>query len=459
MRALLLLAASLLLAACAGPAPQANRLAPAALDLPPVPRFAPVRPTPPQRANADMVHDILELGFYMESGRPIPQFSRFEGPVTLFLTGDIPPGGVREAERLVQRLRSEAGLDVTLAPRGSRPTGRRITVEFLPRRTMQARVPQAACFILPNVSSWEEYSRSRRQPRLDWTAVAERTEVIAFVPSDVPPQETRDCLQEEVAQAMGPLNDLYRLHDSVWNDDNFQTILTGFDMLVLRVWNDPALRPGMTRQEVAARLPTILARLNPAGERISPRLTPPRRPQAWQDAIEEALGGSGSRSARRAAANRALAIAQQEGWNDARLAFSHFTVARLARPEEIERALASFLEAGRIYRNLGAEAHMAHIDMQLAAFSLSMGRFEDAVTLARRAQPAARATENAALLASLQMVQAEALDRLGRTAEASSLREESLGWARYGFGDDARVRARLAEIAALAPPVRIAEGR
>ncbi len=67
-----------------------------------------------------------------------------------------------------------------------------------------------------------------------------------FLPGDVSPQETRDCLHEEMAQALGPLNDLYRLGDSVFNDDNFHTVLTGFDMLVLRTYYAPDLRSGMT---------------------------------------------------------------------------------------------------------------------------------------------------------------------------------------------------------------------
>ncbi|MCB1361825.1 MAG: DUF2927 domain-containing protein, partial [Rhodobacteraceae bacterium] len=49
------------------------------------------------------------------------------------------------------------------------------------------------------------------------------------------------------------------------NDDNFQTTLTGFDMLLLRVWYSPELHPGMTRDQVAARLPTLYNRLNPHG--------------------------------------------------------------------------------------------------------------------------------------------------------------------------------------------------
>ena len=47
-----------------------------------------------------------------------------------------------------------------------------------------------------------------------------------FLPGDVSPQEIRDCLHEELAQALGPVNDLYRLTDSVFNDDNFNTVLT-----------------------------------------------------------------------------------------------------------------------------------------------------------------------------------------------------------------------------------------
>ncbi len=425
-------------------------------------RFGPARPTPPQRANADMVHDLLELGFFMESGRPIPQMSRFDGPVTLFLTGPEPPGARAETERLVARLRREAGLDLTLAPAGSPPAGRRVTAEFVPRATMRRAVPQAACFLMPRISSWEEFRANRRSARLDWTTVVEREEVAVFLPADTTPQETRDCLHEEIAQAFGPLNDLYRLQESVFNDDNFQTILTGFDMLILRAWNDPALRPGMTRDEVAARLPAILARLNAAGERIAPGPVPQRRPQAWQDAIETALGPGGSRSARRNAAAGALAIAQSEGWVDARLAFSWFTLGRLARPQEADLALTAFVQAGLLYRELpGAEAHVAHVDMQLAAFALSAGHPAEARLLARGAQPAARATQNAALLSSLKMVEAEALERMGRGTEAERVRLDSLGWARYGFGSDDAVRSRLADVSALGRPelARAAGGR
>jgi hypothetical protein len=65
--------------------------------------------------------------------------------------------------------------------------------------------------------------------------------------------------------------------------------------------------------------------------------------------------------------------------------------------------------------------------------------------------PVARRSENAALLASLAFVKAEALELQGRLREAEAVRLDSLGWALYGFGSEAEVRLRLGEIAALRP--------
>ena len=86
-----------------------------------------------------------------------------------------------------------------------------------------------------------------------------------IIPNDASPQEVRDCLHEELAQALGPLNDLYRLPNSVFNDDNVHTVLTNFDMLILRATYAPELASGMSRDAVAQRLPSIFARINPRG--------------------------------------------------------------------------------------------------------------------------------------------------------------------------------------------------
>ncbi|MCC6306717.1 MAG: DUF2927 domain-containing protein [Rhodobacteraceae bacterium] len=455
-RAATLAAAALLLAVagCAPPPRPVTADGPPALaalpePLPAARRFPPRRPPPPARSNAEMAQDVLELAFRLESGRRLERLTRFEGPVTVGLAGAVPPLAADDLADLMVRLRGEAGIDIRPAGAG-RPAA--ITVEFLPRRRLQAAVPQAACYVVPAVSSFQEFEALRGTERIDWARLERRERAAVFIPSDASPQDVRDCLHEEVAQALGPLNDLYRLSDSVFNDDNFHAVLTGFDMLVLRVLNDPDLRSGMTEAEVAARLPALLDRMNPGGvggRPLAPALV--ETPRAWSQAIEAALGARAGGTDRGAAARTAVAIARARGWSDVRTGFSYFALGRLSTARDAELALASFLQAAAIFRRLpGAAPHVAHAEMQLAAHALSAGQPDRALALANANLAAASEAQNGGLLATLLMIKAAALEAQGRPAEARAARLDSLGWARYGFGSDEAVRARLAEIDALA---------
>ena len=269
-----------------------------------------------------------------------------------------------------------------------------------------------------------------------------------FVPSDTSPQEVRDCLHEETAQAIGPLNDLYHLPDSVFNDDNFHTVLTSFDMLILRAYYAPELRSGMNEAEAARHLPALMARLNPAGEGRKGQLKS-IAPRAWVAAVEQSFGMRSGNA--KAGADKMLSIAAAQGWSDGRLAFSYYALGRAQITSAPEAAVRAFSEAGRIYRTLpGGEVHVAHVDMQLAAIALASGQSAQAVQFADRAIPVVKRSENAALLATLMLIKAEGLEAQGMVAEARAIRLDSLGYARYGFGSEAQVRARMSEVAALA---------
>lgn len=416
--------------------------------LPPMKTFAPMPHGAPARSNRDIARDFLDLSFRMESGRVLKAFSRFEGPVRVGVVGGAPASLERDLSALIKRFQREAGIDIARARPGDEV---QILIQTIRRKDMQRLVPEAACFVVPNVSGWSDFKSARRSERTDWTKVVRRERAAIFLPGDVSPQEIRDCLHEELAQALGPLNDLYRLNDSVFNDDNFQTVLTGFDMLILRATYAPDLRPGMPRDAVAARLPAILDRLNPAGRGRAP-LMPAQSPREWITAIESALGPRGTEGTKRLQARRAVAIARQQGWNDGRSAFSLFVLGRLTMGRDPDLAIASFLQAEALYRALpGHEVQAAHLAMHLAAYGLSSGQLNEAIAKVDEALPAAAASQNAALLSTLLMIKAEALDKLGQRAQARNVRLDSLGWARYGFGADRHVRARLHEIAALAP--------
>lgn len=403
---------------------------------------APVEAT---RGNAEMAADFLDLEFRMESGRILPVMSRFEGPITIGLRGSVPSIAVPELKRVVARLRAEAGLDVSLAPPGQSAS---ITIDFQPKSALRRAVPTAACFVVPNVSSYAEYVAARNTPKTDWGRITTRDRAVILVPADTSPQEVRDCLHEEVAQAIGPLNDLFRLPDSVFNDDNFHSVLTGFDMLMLRVHYAPELRSGMTQAEVAARLPAIFARLNPAGEGRGGNQKGLTSRQ-WIASVEDAFGGRGA--LRLSTADKLIRIATEEGWNDGRLAFSYFARARARTGGDVTGAISDYETARRIWRSTpGAAIHVAHVDMQLAAFALSRGRADQVLELTTGAIPVARQHQNASLLSSLLAMRAEALTLIGQTEAARSARLDSLGWARYAFGSDAQVKARMNSIAALA---------
>ena len=410
-------------------------------------QFRAARAAPPERSNAQMAADFLDLSFRMESGRELAALSRFEGPITVAVRDGAPATLIPDLDRLISRLRAEADIDIT---RVDAPSAA-ITIETLPRARMQRLVPQAACFVVPRVSSWEEFRRARGSSLLDWTTLQTRERVAIFIPSDVPPQEVRDCLHEELGQAIGPLNDLYRLPDSVFNDDNFHAVLTGFDMLILRAYYDPAFTSGMSREAVAARLPGVLNRLNPrgAGGGVAPM---PITPRSWANLIETALGGNAPPARRVAAASEALEVAQARGWTDTRLGFAYFALGRLSLGQSGSSALTAFQSAASVFDRINPDGiQAAHVEMQLAAFALSAGDLQGTLRRVERALPAARAAENAALMATLMMLQAEALEDMGRLTEAERVRVDSLRWARYGFGEGQAVAERLAEIAALSP--------
>jgi hypothetical protein len=425
--------ALLALAACAPPA-QVSKSGPTAETGVGFGSLSLTAAAPGPVGASSIARDFMDLTFAMESGRQLEVFSRFEGPVTVAMAGDVPPTAAGDLGQLLGRLRAEAGIDIRPATGAAR-----IVIEFASRAELRRLAPQAACFVVPNVTSLDEFRRKRGSRAVDWAEVTRRDSAAIFIPADTSPQEIRDCLHEELAQALGPLNDLYRLSDSVFNDDNFHSVLTGFDMQILRLTYAPQIASGMSRTEVAARLFGSAAGAGPG------------TPGDWTQAIETALGGKGALATRQAAAERALTLALQAGWQDSRTAFSHFAVGRLSAGKNPARALAAFDAAAAIYARLpGGSLQLAHVDMQRAAMALAGGLPEEAVSLVDRAIPVVRAHENLALLATLMLIKAEALERLGDAAGAAAVRLDSRPYASYGFGSDSMVKARMRDIAAVA---------
>ncbi|MEE9388345.1 MAG: DUF2927 domain-containing protein [Paracoccaceae bacterium] len=447
------IAALLALSACAPMAPNNGvTRQTATFDTLPAMRIPASAPAPAtRRSNASIATEFMALVFQLESGRKLPVLSRFEGPVTLRVTGaPVAAVSMRDLDRLIARLRSEAHVPISRVEPDQRAN---ITVHFLKRAKLRNAVPHAACFVAPGVDNWRDFTRRPNAPGRDWTQLTVRETMAVFLPADVSPQEIRDCLHEEIAQALGPVNDLYHLTDSIFNDDNFHTVLTGFDMVILRAMYHPDLRSGMTPGAVARRLPGILNRINPNGRGGSGEFIS-NTPRRWIAEIEAALGARGTGSAQLTAARRAVAIATENGWNDNRLGFSLYAQGRLALAQNSGLALNSFEQADTIFRsNPETRLHAAHVSVQSAAFALSSGRPLAAIKIVDDNSAVALRAENPNLLATLLMIKAAALDASGRSAQGDIVRLDSLGWARYGLASTGEIRKRLSEITALAPRI------
>ena len=130
-----------------------------------------------------------------------------------------------------------------------------------------------------------------------------------------------------------------------------------------------------------------------------------------------------------------LAIAQTEGWQDARTGLAWFALGRLQDASNPVQADQYFQTAAEIFAQLpDGGARLAHALLQRAVIALALNQPEQVIQLTNQALPLAQTAQNAALIANLMQLKAQALTLTGHTAAGQALRLDSLPAARYGFG-------------------------
>jgi hypothetical protein len=435
-----LVLATLWLAACAGGVPPG--------EITSVRFGTVILPKGVARSNVDLAQDFLDLTFALESGERLDHLVRYERPVRVYMGSPELAPYQPDLAALLARIRAEAGVDIAET---DDPGLAQIRIEAVPAAQIARVFPTAACFIVPGETDWAGFMRRAPDARLRWSDQEELGEAAIFLPPDTTPQDVRDCLNEEITQALGPANDLYRLPDSIWNDDNFYGMATPFDMTMLRALYQPELRSGMTRDEAAAVIVRVLNRVNPKGRGLARQ---PRHPEsrAWATAIEAALERDAPREKRLASARLATQIAAEMRPQDHRLGVSLLTLGRLELRQNPAAAATDFEEAYALFVRLGGpkDLRSAQAGVHLAALAVGTGQYEAAVALAKRYAPVAVANQNAILLAGLLSIEAEAEAELGNLPAAQAARLDSLRWARYGFGDiDGALAREEAQLAAL----------
>lgn len=400
------------------------------------------------RANLDLGQDFLDLTFALESGETLPSILRYETPVRVSMASPSLAAYRGDLAALLRRIRVEAGVDIAET---DDPAEAQIRIEAVPAAEIARVFPTAACFIVPEERSWADFMRDRDKRKVRWSEQKTLRRAAIFLPPDTTPQDLRDCLNEEVTQALGPANDLYRLPDSIWNDDNFHGMATPFDMLMLRTLYQPEIHSGMSRAEVARVLPKVLDRVNPQGRDLPSRKRAPES-KAFATALETALDRDAPRDQRLGSAMLAAQIAAEMRPVDHRLGVALLTLGRLSLRQDPASAAKDFSEAYRLFaRQLGTgDVRTAQAGVHLAALALGTGQYDMAIALADKHVPVAERGQNAILIAGLLSIKAEAQSALGEEALARDTRLDSLRWARYGFGDtDGALAREQAQLAAL----------
>jgi tetratricopeptide (TPR) repeat protein len=163
---------------------------------------------------------------------------------------------------------------------------------------------------------------------------------------------------------------------------------------------------------------------------------------------------------RTAAAARAVRLAKRARIDDHRLGFSFFTRARavastdpIAAVRDYTRAYAIFLQA------FGPDdVHTAHVALQLASFSVSVGDFGQALQYIEPSLVGAKLAQNGRLMLSLLAMKAAIYEKQGRLTEAKAIYQEAIGWGHYGVHAPSDITARLQLISDLFPKTPLTEG-
>ena len=218
-------------------------------------------------SNDSLAALFVTLVFEAEWGARRERLVRLEPPLTVALEG---PGAEAHAPFLAEYLaylRRHAGLDITRA-RG----GAALTIRLVPGEAFRRLLPGAACTLVPGALDWARYAAD--PARLGGRALiaADRLAAVTiFVPGDAAPYRIRACLLEEIAQGLGPINDLYGLSDSIFNDDFAHLWPTRLDLMMLRLLHAPGMETGLSRAEAERHARAVLDQIGRAScrERVS----------------------------------------------------------------------------------------------------------------------------------------------------------------------------------------------
>lgn len=361
---------------------------------------------------------------------------RYDEPVRVALEG---PGSAQYAPFLgdyLGRLRQFSGIDIAPA---SGPAN--MWVRFVAADDFQAVLPTLACVVTPGDLTW---ARFRDDPAALGTravlAAAEHRHTI-FVPQSTRPDLVRACLIEEIAQGLGPGNDLWGLGPSIFNDDAAHLWPTALDHLMLRLLYRPEMRGGDPRADSRAKARALLPRINPAGDGAAPL------PALHHDDMGEwrrvmlRIAARDTGAARMADLTRlAVALSATRAPDSPQHCHSLMSQA-LLDPGAVPVLSRARAVCARVHG--AGDVRVARLDLERGWRLLESGDAAGALAQGQALLPIFRGLGQAQPLAWTFLLIAVAHRVQGAETEAAAAAAQALAWASYVYGTDG------AEVAAL----------
>lgn len=270
--------------------------------------------------------------------------------------------------------------------------------------------------------------------KISWEKVERLGKTTIFLPAFAAPVSIRECIAEEIIQALGPGNDLYGLEDSLFNDDDAHVWPTAFDLKILNILYSDNLVPGMSRKEALEAAKVALAQ-TPEGKKKREWTSTSR---LYHTEYHRSLT-SEEDTVRETALERASNFSKQLPKNDHRRGEVLRRQAIIAKNDDnIEKAIALSEEAISIFR-LGLPKDSPRLARLLSNYAFYLyldDQYEEALTVLEEAQPVLAAHALESEFAFGLLLKAFAHLRSDNWVDAKSAARETIAWARYVYGAD-----------------------
>ena len=390
--------------------------------------------------NSSLADLFVRLTHGLETGTFRKALQRFEEPINVGMIGPGSRDYLPFLEELLAEIRREAGVPISLGPPPHNLLIRFVPgEEFLPETSNQGMV----------VFGHPDWQTLRADPRPFGSEATRRidrqTEMSIFIPDTVEPYKVRECLLEEVIQALGPANDLYGVAFTIFNDDNAHSWPTRLDYLMLQILYRPEMPSGLSREETRRRALALLNELNPDGRNAPP--LPPIQQARFRQWRRELLSHDriGDETRALAAARKLAAQARTMAPASAYDCTGATFLASVARNLEAPDAVPLLKEALDICTRVHGpeDLRVALLRLQRSYTYLDENRYAEARREAEEILPVFMGHALDGNVAAAYIVQTVAAWRLEDPEWDSELLERAAAWSAYAYGDDHELTSKL----------------